>query len=806
MSYCINPWCRQRENPLDAVQCQSCGTPLLIDNRYRVLRSLRHGNNRTADLFEVNDCRDGTTKVLKVLISDDIRVIQLFQQEQRLLTQLTHVGIPKAEASYSVQTSNERTLRCLVMEKIPGQTLEQWLEQHGAITADQAVIWLEQLAQVLTFIHRRRLFHRDIKPSNVMLRPDGQLVLIDFGTAGQITEAGINGQDVIVIYSRGYTAPEQREGQAVLQSDFYALGRTMVHLLTGIHPASAQLNLLQWQTEIQHPVPVALVDLINDLMASSPQQRPRTAEVILNRLHEIQPDLKADSDWRTDCLRRIRRLVRRQRRLIQGVGLGVITMVIAIALAFFLQPVPDVDQEPPANVCDTELAPDLSCGERVLVPGPRPKEKSLGVKLAKQGDYAEAVEWLEQAWEKQRDPETLIYLNNARVRTQSPDQSSIYTIAVAVPLNDTPDGTSDVGLEILRGVAQAQDQATHEQLKVQVLLANDANQPDRAQQVAASLVKYPSILGVVGHYASEVTQVALETYRDHQLVVISPTSTSAKFSAEGNRSDHVFFRTVPSTRVAARAIADYLSDQEQKQVAIFYTPQSEFSRSLTEEFLNIMGKQVVEEFNLSDLSFNANLALQEVQALGATALALFPDGRTQSYTVQNALELIKANQGRLWIVGDNVLYTPEVLKLAQEQEWGQLIRRRFVVRVPWHPLSSRTDFPQQAQEYWREPVTSRVATAYDAAQALIAAIQTSPHPNRAAIQKTLADPGFKTNGATGVVRFEGSDRREPLNTLVKVLPNCSGSGYRFVPVNYRNDQGKLATCFTQSTVQTNNGQ
>lgn len=292
MSYCINPKCHKRYNPEDLSRCQSCGSSLLINDRYKLVRPLRelYELNPT-EIFAVDD--RGTAKVMKVLWSDRPKLVELFQQEAQVLQRLQHLGIPRVDAYFVLSLSdNTKKLYCLVMEKIEGQNLKQWLEENGAISEITAIDWLKQLLSILAQVHSEKLLHRDIKPSNIMLRPNGQLVLIDFGTVRELTRTYINKlgwSDVTQVYSVGYTPPEQIEGQAVIESDFFALGRTFVHLLTGIYPAelpkNSQTNQLIWREQALQISP-RLADLIDEMLAPLPHHRPGNAQRILERLVE----------------------------------------------------------------------------------------------------------------------------------------------------------------------------------------------------------------------------------------------------------------------------------------------------------------------------------------------------------------------------------------------------------------------------------------------------------------------------------------------------------------------------------------
>ena len=269
-------------------KCQACDTSLIINERYRLIRPLRELNGgHPSEVFEVDYL--GTPKVLKVLPGHRQKLVELFQREVHVLQRLEHPGILTVDTYFVFPLSNGNELHCLVMEKIEGQDLRQWLEDNDPISEALAIDWLQQLATILAQVHREQLLHRDIKPSNIMRRPDGQLVLIDFGTVREITPTYVEklkGQDITRVYSPGYTSPEQCDGRAVAQSDFFALGRTFVHLFTNTYPddlpKDPQTNQLEWRQAAHVSKPLA--DLIDDLMAPLPQNRPQNTQVILERL------------------------------------------------------------------------------------------------------------------------------------------------------------------------------------------------------------------------------------------------------------------------------------------------------------------------------------------------------------------------------------------------------------------------------------------------------------------------------------------------------------------------------------------
>ncbi|MEH2025253.1 serine/threonine-protein kinase [Nostoc sp.] len=305
MSLCINPVCSKPNHPNNHQNrfCQSCGSHLELLGRYRVtcLLSDKTGFSKVYEAYEQD-----TPKILKILkedLSGDAKAVELFQQEVTVLGQLKHPGIPKEDSYFQYQTRNGVALHCIAMEKIDGYNLEQWLQQQNSpISQEQTIDWLRQLIEILDVVHSKQYLHRDIKPSNIMIKSPlekgwGNLVLIDFGTASEITKTYQDqlsyGEKMTALMSSGYSAPEQMNGQAVPQSDFFALGRTFVFLLTGYHPLEmydVQHNLLHWQNHAIHISPL-LLNLIDWLIATDIDKRPANAQEILHSLEEIETQL-----------------------------------------------------------------------------------------------------------------------------------------------------------------------------------------------------------------------------------------------------------------------------------------------------------------------------------------------------------------------------------------------------------------------------------------------------------------------------------------------------------------------------------
>ncbi|WP_309745335.1 serine/threonine-protein kinase [Chamaesiphon sp. OTE_20_metabat_361] len=291
MSLCINPQCPHPENSDRMLFCQSCGSELLLAGKYRVAK-LMSNKGGFGDTYEVTE--RGVPKVLKVLKSNNAKAIELFDREYRVLESLTGqgiAGIPLVEDFFLYTPNASQTaLHCLVMERIFGMDLEEYIKvMQRPIDQKTAIGWLSQLTQILQEIHYRGIFHRDIKPSNIILQPDGQLVAIDFGAAKQ---AAVHvSPQATRIYTPGYAAPEQQRGETFAQSDFFGLGRTFVYLLTSKEPIDlydTYRDVLIWRDKAPQ-VASDFLDLIDRLMQEDPHQRPDTTTTIFSEIAALSP-------------------------------------------------------------------------------------------------------------------------------------------------------------------------------------------------------------------------------------------------------------------------------------------------------------------------------------------------------------------------------------------------------------------------------------------------------------------------------------------------------------------------------------
>lgn len=272
-----------------------------LDGRYQIIDTLARGG--FSQTYIASDTRRPgqpkcVVKHLQPLIQDEdgLREAErLFNQEAEILEQLgCHDQIPRLLAHFE-----EDQAFYLVQEFIEGQSLgaEPSSEQPSAKrrkpwTVEQAMQLLQELLGILQFIHTHQLIHRDIKPDNIIRRQsDNKFVLVDFGAGKLLSTAKQSYTRTTIISSGVYTPPEQMEGNPRPCSDIYALGMTVIQLLTGLTPEALQQqrNLDTGEINFQHLIPSnePLKALLSKMVRYYFKERYQTAADVLQALQAI---------------------------------------------------------------------------------------------------------------------------------------------------------------------------------------------------------------------------------------------------------------------------------------------------------------------------------------------------------------------------------------------------------------------------------------------------------------------------------------------------------------------------------------
>jgi branched-chain amino acid transport system substrate-binding protein len=451
-------------------------------------------------------------------------------------------------------------------------------------------------------------------------------------------------------------------------------------------------------------------------------------------------------------------------------AIGLISVAVWLVVYRLVMSCPVGENKELGFFCIADTSINISRGDRTLFPITGNTNRDRGIAAFKQVNYSQAEQLFKNAvGDNRNDPEVLIYYNNSLAK----QQGSPITLAVVVPV----DNREPMAKEILRGVGQAQNQFNQKGglngRLLEIVIANDANKPEQAKQIAAELVKDQSVLGVIGHNSSDATKQALDEYKLAEVAIISPTSTST--SLQGNN----FFRTVPSDAAAGKKLAEYARKSlGLNSVVIFYNPDSHYSDNLREEFtknFEKLGGSVVRKINLTEPKFDPETEVEKSLSIDkAQAIVLFPD--TQSTDV--ALKIATANaqqtarlktnpqnpqkQG-LKLLGGNTLYSQTTLN-----EDGQSVEG-LILAVSWFREAPQAkNFAIAAGQQWGENVSWRTATSFDATQAFIKAL--SPNPTRATVLQRLPEVQLSPSETSGYpLQFTSEGERQSEAILVKVV-------------------------------------
>ena len=254
----------------------------VIDGKYKILNVVGKGGMSVVYLA-MNE-RANKQWAIKEVRKDGMQSFEVVKQnlvaETDLLKKLNHPHLPSI---IDVIDCDDTFL--IVMDYIEGNPLSKALETSGAQNQDDVIEWTKQLCDVLGYLHSRKppIIYRDMKPSNVMLKPDGNVMLIDFGTAREFKYSSV--ADTTCLGTQGYAAPEQfgGHGQTDARTDIYCLGATMYHLVTGHNPATPPYEMYpirQWNPMLSS----GLEEIILKCTQRNPEDRYQSCAELLYAL------------------------------------------------------------------------------------------------------------------------------------------------------------------------------------------------------------------------------------------------------------------------------------------------------------------------------------------------------------------------------------------------------------------------------------------------------------------------------------------------------------------------------------------
>ncbi len=265
----------------------------LIDGRYQVRSRIARGGMAT--VYLATDLRLERRVAVKVMhghLADDNQFKQRFIQEARSAARLAHPNVVNV-----FDQGQDEDSAYLVMEYLPGITLRDLLQEHGALTSEQTIDIAESVLSGLAAAHKAGIVHRDLKPENVLLADAGRIKIGDFGLARAASANTATG--AALLGTIAYLSPELvTRGIADARSDIYAVGIMMYEMLTGEQPFKGEQPM---QIAYQHAndsvpppsnanprVPAELDELVLWATARDPEERPRDARVMLDQLRDTE--------------------------------------------------------------------------------------------------------------------------------------------------------------------------------------------------------------------------------------------------------------------------------------------------------------------------------------------------------------------------------------------------------------------------------------------------------------------------------------------------------------------------------------
>lgn len=261
----------------------------IIENKYEILKRIGKGGMSEVYLaMDRNLNKQWAVKEIKKKARDRNNevVIQSAIAEANMMKKLDHPCLPRI-----VDIIDRKNVIYVVMDYIEGEPLSKILEQYGAQPQEIVIEWAKELAGVLEYLHMQDppIIYRDMKPANIMLQPNGNIKLIDFGIAREYKEQNV--EDTVSLGTKGYAAPEQfgGKGQTDPRTDIYCLGVTLYHLVTGQNPCEPPYELYpirHWKPELS----AGLESIILKCTQMNPQDRYSSCAELLYALQHYEEE------------------------------------------------------------------------------------------------------------------------------------------------------------------------------------------------------------------------------------------------------------------------------------------------------------------------------------------------------------------------------------------------------------------------------------------------------------------------------------------------------------------------------------
>lgn len=257
----------------------------VINGKYEILKEIGRGGMSVVYLsMDKNLNKQWAIKEIRKKGNgkNDEIVVNSLLAEANMMKGLDHPSLPRI-----VDIIDNGVTIYVVMDYIEGESLDKILKEYGVQAEDRVIDWAKQICDALSYLHSQKppIIYRDMKPANVMLKPEGNIKIIDFGIAREYKEQKLS--DTTVLGTKGYAPPEQYSGQTDARSDIYALGMTMHHLLTDVDPRGGDpyIPVRQWNPQLSEGIEI----IIDKCVQPPPENRYQSCSDLLYDLEH--PDL-----------------------------------------------------------------------------------------------------------------------------------------------------------------------------------------------------------------------------------------------------------------------------------------------------------------------------------------------------------------------------------------------------------------------------------------------------------------------------------------------------------------------------------
>ena len=249
----------------------------IIDSKYEILKLLNTGGMNSA-IYLALDKKLNRQWAIKKVRKSSSQTTSMLMAEASIMKNLDHPMLPRI-----VGIEEDPKFFYIIMDFVQGENLKTVVTSSGPQAQDTVVSWGVKLCDVLTYLHGKGIVYRDMKPANIMLSPDGNIKLIDFGIAREYKENA--SEDTPALGTEGYAAPEQYEGkgQTDARTDVYGMGITLFQLLTGVNPSSYKENI--FSIRLQNPnLSSGLDKIILKCTNKDPKKRYQSTEELKKAL------------------------------------------------------------------------------------------------------------------------------------------------------------------------------------------------------------------------------------------------------------------------------------------------------------------------------------------------------------------------------------------------------------------------------------------------------------------------------------------------------------------------------------------